>query len=130
MQNSKTPVVLVVDDEPGLRAVLEIEFRHAGFGVRTASSGRDAVQILESSPVDAVVADLCMPQGGGRDLIDHIRSRHATRPAILIITGDDEVDEAALYRSGVDGVLVKPFDTRVLVSRLRQVLLVSDGGIL
>jgi CheY-like chemotaxis protein len=68
-------VVLVVDDEPPLRALLELHLRRLGCTVFTAASVADAIELLERTPVDAIVSDYSMPGASGLNLLAYVRAR-------------------------------------------------------
>jgi DNA-binding response OmpR family regulator len=122
--------VLIVEDEPDLRGVLEACFADSGFSVVAVGSVKDARRCLDSEPVNAAIVDLGLPDGSGLDLIRAVRER---RPpiGILIVTGKgDPVDRILGLELGADDYVTKPFVGRELVARVRSVLrrLKSDDG--
>ena len=116
--------ILVVDDEPLMcnlcRAILE----HAGYDVRTAQSGAEALRLLDERPVDLVVCDLFMPGLSGLEVIPEIRRRRPDLP-VLVVTGGLASPDAlpeALRRSGVFAVLAKPFTHSGLVAAVADLV--------
>jgi len=114
--------ILVVDDEPGasetLRDILELK----GHTVRTATSGRAGLEALASSPVDAVIVDLKLPDVSGLDLLAAIKATSAETEVILI-TGHASLTSAVQAINGAAfGYLTKPFDVRQLVATLDKAL--------
>jgi len=77
------PKVLVVDDEPHMRRVLEIMLQKAGHSVYAAGNGREALEILRSKPVDLVITDMTMPHMTGTELAREIFAIRSETPLIL-----------------------------------------------
>jgi CheY-like chemotaxis protein len=106
--------VLVVDDEPAIRALVTKIVERAGHPVDSARDGAEAIAKLERESYSVLVVDLMMPNVDGYGLIDHLKARGGRRPAIIVISA---VDTAALRRldgSMVHSILRKPFDIDVL----------------
>jgi len=104
--------VLVVDDEKNYLVVLEDLLQEAGYEVATASSGAQAVDIIENMPVDAVLSDIKMPGMSGIELLDAIKALDADLPVILM-TAYAEVDQAVnAMKNGALDHIQKPFDNR------------------
>jgi CheY-like chemotaxis protein len=100
--------ILVVDDEPGIRTMVQFELSQQGHNILTADSGVRALEILESSHVDLILTDMRMPQMDGLDLVAKVRN---TRPAIPIIlmTGFIEERVRKVQEYKLAGTLNKPF---------------------
>jgi len=104
--------VLVVDDEKNYLVVLEDLLQEAGYEVATASSGAQAVEIIQNMPVDAVLSDIKMPGMSGIELLDAIKALDADLPVILM-TAYAEVDQAVnAMKNGALDHIQKPFDNR------------------
>ena len=104
--------VLVVDDEKNYLIVLEDLLEDEGYDVYTASSGVEALEIIQAQPVDTVLSDIKMPGMTGIDLLERIRTVDPDLPVILM-TAYAEVDQAveAMKKGALDH-LQKPFDNR------------------
>jgi CheY-like chemotaxis protein len=115
--------VLVVEDDPDSRDVLEEVFRSAGATVSTASNVDSALTILRTARYDAVVSDLAMPGRDGLALIAEVRSSNGPRggklPAIAL-TGFPERYEKAAQAAGYDAFFRKPVDFEGLCTRVRD----------
>lgn len=114
--------ILVVDDESGtsetLRDILELK----GHIVQTAKSGRAGLEALASNPVDAVIADLKLPDVSGLDLLEAIKVA-SPRTEVILITGYASLSSAVQAINGAAfGYLTKPFDMRQLVSTIEKAL--------
>ncbi|MCC3770006.1 response regulator transcription factor [Streptomyces sp. UNOC14_S4] len=115
-------VVLVVEDDPGVRSTLEQLLRFEGYRVLTAADGRQALEILEQRRPDVAVVDVVMPRLDGLSLCRMLR-RRGDRLPVLVLTARHQVgDRVAGLDAGADDYLVKPFATEELLARLRALL--------
>lgn len=117
-----TPLVLVVDDDPRLRATLERELRHAGFAVATAGGGREALTLSRQLRPAAVVLDVTMPDLDGRAVCEQLRADGARFPVLMLSARADVGERVAGLRAGADDYLVKPFALVELTARLEALL--------
>jgi DNA-binding response OmpR family regulator len=106
--------VLVVDDEPAIRALVAKIVERAGLTVDTAHDGAAAIGLLESAEYSVVVLDLMMPNVDGFALIDYLRSRPGEKPAIIVISAGEPAALRQLDGSVVHSIVRKPFDIDVL----------------
>jgi len=101
--------VLVVDDSPATIEVIRRNLERRGLRVVTAGTVADALEVLESAPVDLVVTDMKMPGASGLELIRHVRDNHPSTE-IVMITGYPSVSSAIeAVKSGAEEYLAKPF---------------------
>ena len=123
------PLVLLVDDEPVVLRMLEVNLRIAGFEVRTAGSGRDALVSAESEAPDAVVLDLGLPDLNGWEVLDRLRGIDGFGDApVIVLSGldRDAVGERG-YAAGVYAFLTKPVEPADLVETLRRAVSRTDA---
>ena len=116
--------LLVVDDDPFIARLLQIELTAAGYEVRTAGNGAVAFELaLERCP-DLVVADVMMPTVDGFELTRQLRldERTAATKVILLSARGTSADKLEGFAVGADEYLVKPFDPPALLQRIRDVL--------
>ncbi len=114
--------VLVVDDDPELRAALSRALTLDGYHVETASDGAKALDALGRVQPDVLVLDVMRPFVGGLDVCRTMRGR-GDRTPILVLTARDQVgDRVAGLDAGADDYLVKPFALEELRARLRALL--------
>lgn len=106
--------VLVVDDEPAIRALVTKIVERAGYPVVGARDGAEAIEKLEQETYAVVVVDLMMPNVDGYGLIEHIKANIQPRPAIIVISAGDSAMLRRLDGSVVHSILRKPFDIDVL----------------
>lgn len=116
--------LLIVDDEPGLRQMLEILFRREGYAVSTAPGYTAAVQAIETSPdpFSIVLTDLAMPDGTGLQVLAAAKKRSAATEVILI-TAHSSVDNAIeAMRQGAYDFVTKPFEPTELAALVTKAL--------
>ena len=118
--------ILVVDDDPAVRKLLEGYLADHGFRVLSAESGAGMVQKLARHSVDLVILDLILPGENGLDLAKELRKESAI-PIIMLTGKGDEIDRVIGLEVGADDYLPKPFSPRELLARIRSVLRRSDG---
>jgi CheY-like chemotaxis protein len=106
--------VLVVDDEPAIRALVAKIVERAGHPVYTARDGAEAIEKLDAESYSVVVLDLMMPNIDGYALIEHIKAQGNMHPAIIVISAGDSAALRRLDAAMVHSILRKPFDIDVL----------------
>lgn len=113
--------VLVVDDDPNIRALIAVALKRAGFRTESAQDGTAAMARLRTEEFDLVVLDLMMPRMSGWQMLELLRLEpvHAL-PRIIVVTAAAP-HEIEHINSGVT-VLTKPFDVHELVSTARHCL--------
>ncbi|WP_217915462.1 response regulator transcription factor [Miltoncostaea marina] len=121
-----SPSILVVDDEPGIIELASAYLRRDGFTVRTARTGRRALDALATQPADLVVLDLMLPDIAGEEVCASLR-RHSAVPILMLTAKSAEADRLRGLALGADDYLVKPFSPRELVARVRAILRRSGG---
>lgn len=113
--------ILVVDDEPNIREVVELYLKREGFVVDVAADGEEALEVIERTPPDLVVLDLMMPRLGGLEVTRILRGT-LNIPIIMLTAKSEEDDKIYGLESGADDYMTKPFSPRELVARVKVVL--------
>jgi DNA-binding response OmpR family regulator len=113
--------ILVVEDEPSIREVVDLYLRRAGYQVTVVEDGQTALETLSSQLPDLVVLDLMLPKVDGLEITRWLRERGDT-PIIMLTARREERDRIAGLEMGADDYVVKPFSPQELVSRVRAVL--------
>jgi CheY-like chemotaxis protein len=114
--------ILAVDDQRYFRELIEGTLAEQGFEVRTASSGDEALAILEQSVFDVVITDLVMPVMNGTELVQRVKERDSEQD-IVVVTGVVDVKSAVdAMRLGATDYLLKPYDRDMLVASLESIL--------
>jgi len=116
--------ILIVDDEPNIVLSLEFLMSQAGYAVRVARDGDAALQAIEESPPDLVLLDVMLPKRDGYELCQTIRTDPRWRDVrILMLTARGrEIEREKGLALGADDYVTKPFSTREVVERVRQLL--------
>jgi two-component system response regulator MprA len=114
--------ILVVDDEPAVRASLARVLDQAGYDVSLASDGRDALHQVALDPPDAVVLDVVMPGLDGIEVTRSLRSSRDRTPVLLLTARAEVSDRVRGLDAGADDYLTKPFALDELLARLRALL--------
>ena len=113
--------LLLVDDEPGLREPLADYLSRQGFAVSQAASAAEARSLLRERAPDLVLLDIMMPGEDGLSLCRHLSEARAI-PTILLTARGEAMDRVVGLEIGADDYVVKPFEPRELVARIRSVL--------
>ncbi|HEU4354871.1 MAG TPA: response regulator [Actinomycetota bacterium] len=116
--------ILVVDDDPFIARLLEIELRAAGYDVRVANDGERGLELARERSPELVLADVMMPNMDGFELTRHLRmdSRTASVSVIMLTARGLSADKLEGFAVGADDYIVKPFDTPELLARIRGAL--------
>jgi len=117
-------LVLVVDDEPNIVVSLEFLLKQAGYDVRVARNGEEALKAIAERAPDLVLLDVMTPILDGYHVCETIRADPKLRHVhILMLTAKSrDVEREKALALGADDYITKPFSTRELVQRVRNVL--------
>lgn len=126
MSDAALARILVVDDDPGMRSLLEAYLGESGFAVETAVDGAAMWQALGRGMPDAIVLDLMLPGEDGLTLARRLRGE-SNVPILMLSARGEEVDRVVGLEMGADDYLAKPFSPRELLARLRALLRRSQG---
>jgi two-component system, cell cycle response regulator len=112
--------VLVVDDDPVNRAILQRGLERQGHRVRTAEDGRQAVEMLASEPVDVVLLDVLMPEMDGYAVLERMKADDRLRdiPVVVVSALDEMESVVRCIEMGAEDYLPKPFDPTLLRARI------------
>lgn len=116
--------VLIVDDEPNIRLSLEFLMRKAGYAVRSAGDGEEALAEVARETPDVVLLDVMMPKLDGFTVCARIRAMSlARRVRIIMVTARGrEVERERAHALGADDYIVKPFSAREAIERVAALL--------
>jgi two-component system, OmpR family, response regulator len=126
MPKNIPPHILIVDDDPQIRDVLQEYFSSNGLRVSVASSGKEMTGILIDHSIDLVVLDRRLAGEDGMVLARKLREESAI-PVIILTGVRDDADRIIGLELGADDYLTKPFSLRELLARVRTVLRRSKG---
>ena len=114
--------ILVIDDEPAIRDMLQIALDAAGFKVVLAEDAKQAYPIIIDTPPDLILLDWMMPGTSGIELLRRLRRDEINVPVIMLTAKVEEASKISGLDSGADDYIAKPFSPRELVSRVKAIL--------
>jgi excisionase family DNA binding protein len=118
------PLVLIVDDGPGVRAFVRASLELEGYAVREAGSAEEGLAVLEEKTPDLILLDVMMPHVDGWEMLRRVQERHGVG-AIPVLMFSGKVDESAAPDArlrGAQGFVGKPFDPSQLIESAKQLL--------
>lgn len=113
--------ILIADDDRHIRELLKFHLEKEGYIVFEAEDGNEATLLLENERIHLAVVDIMMPYKNGLDLCKEIRDQYDL-PVILLTAKDQLIDKEKGYFAGTDDYLVKPFEPRELIFRIKALL--------
>ena len=122
-------LVMVVDDEAGVRELLADALKLAGFEAITANDGMNALTMLRSHKPDLLIVDINMPLMDGFDFIQRIRENGDNTPALMLTARGDKSDITRGLTLGADDYVTKPFGLEELILRIRAILRRSKASV-
>ncbi|HEY1368619.1 MAG TPA: response regulator transcription factor [Gaiellaceae bacterium] len=121
MSTVKQQTVLVVEDESAIASFVAAYLKNAGYGVRVAATGGDALRQLAAERPALIVLDLMLPDMDGIEICRRVR-QDSDLPVLMLTARDDDVDKIIGLEVGADDYLTKPFNPRELVARVKAIL--------
>jgi two-component system catabolic regulation response regulator CreB len=120
---AQRPVILIVEDEPGIADTLQYALSTEGFEPRWCATGEAALaQALSNESAALVILDVGLPDLSGFEVFKRLRAREPTLPILFLTARADEIDRVVGLELGADDYVTKPFSPRELVARVRTVL--------
>ncbi len=124
------PRVLIADDEPNIVLALEMLMRREGYEIRTVHDGEKAVEAARDFRPDLILLDVMMPKMDGYEVCERLRADPALKGvSIVMLTAKGrEVEREKGMALGADLYITKPFSTRDVVQKVKEVLAAQPGG--
>jgi two-component system phosphate regulon response regulator PhoB len=118
------PYILVVEDEPDIRELLDFAISRSGFSVIEAETAEDALKVLDRGTPELIIIDWMLPGMDGIDLAKQLRSDELTKdlPIIMLTARGEEADKLRSFEVGIDDYVTKPFSPKELVARIKALL--------
>ena len=118
------PHILIVEDEPDIRELLNFTITRAGFDVIEAESAEDALPLLDRGAPELIIIDWMLPGMDGIDLAKKLRTDDVfgTLPIIMLTARGEEIDKLRSFEAGVDDYVTKPFSPKELTARIKALL--------
>lgn len=119
MENNK---VLIVDDEEHIRQFMKINLDYAGFEVYEASSGEEAIKMVDEIKPQVLVLDIMLPGISGYDVCEKVREKYPRIGIIMVSAKSQDIDKILGLEKGTDDYIIKPFNPQELILRVRSLL--------
>lgn len=119
---TKKPIILIVDDEAELCDTMALTLTIRGFEVLSAYSGHAAIEILKKKQVDILLSDVRMADGSGIELVTWVRQTSTLIPVIAFMSGYSDVSPQEISRLGVSLFFDKPFPVNSVIKTIRDEL--------
>jgi len=119
--SAAAPTILVVEDESSIASFVSLYLKNAGYAVRTASTGADALTLAAAHEPALIVLDLMLPDIDGLEVCKRVRQTSDV-PILMLTARDEDVDKIIGLEVGADDYLSQPFNPRVLVARIKSIL--------
>ena len=119
---SVTRTILVVDDDPHIREVLEFALKTEGYAVWACGSGEEALRRFKRDAPNLVILDLALPGIDGLEVCRRLRAAPSAVPILMLTCRDEEVDRVLGLETGADDYMAKPFAKRELLARVKALL--------
>jgi two-component system OmpR family response regulator len=114
--------ILIVDDEPGVRDLLQDALSNAGYQVQSATNGADGLDQLRRRSADLCIVDINMPTMNGFEFLEKLRAHDTKTPVLMLTARDSDVDVEHGLRVGADDYVRKPFSLEELLLRVAAIL--------
>lgn len=114
--------ILIVEDERAVARGLEYALRNEGYQVLLAETGNDALELSRTKEPDLILLDLRLPDISGFDVCRQLRQEGKRQPILMLTALDEPVDKVLGLELGADDYVVKPYDLRELIARIRALL--------
>lgn len=119
--------ILLVDDDPNIRQLVRLYLEKEGFDVTEAARGDEALQMFRTSPPNLMLLDIMLPEMDGWQVCREVR-KISNIPIIMLTAKDDTFDKVLGLELGADDYVVKPFDSKELVARIKAVIRRYQNG--
>lgn len=114
--------ILIAEDNAGLRQLMHIHLKRAGYQVFEASDGNEALEIMDHNHVDLIIADIMMPNMDGYELIKSLRDVHIDIPVLIVTAKDSLEDKRVGFNMGADDYMTKPIEMEEMLLRVEAML--------
>jgi DNA-binding response OmpR family regulator len=120
-QQQPQQTILVVEDESSIASFVSLYLKNAGYSVRTAATGTEALAQAATGEASLIILDLMLPDIDGIEVCRRIR-KTSDVPILMLTARDEDVDKIIGLEVGADDYLTKPFNPRELVARVKSIL--------
>ncbi|MEX2211167.1 MAG: response regulator [Gaiellaceae bacterium] len=123
-RSAEGPLVLIVDDDPGLRGFVRASLELAGYSVREAGSADEGLSAIDEEPPDLILLDVMMPKVDGWEMLRRLQEKHGVGSIpVLMFSGKVDAETAGeAAKRGAQGFVGKPFDPQQLIESAKHML--------
>ena len=121
------PYILVVDDDPNISRLEQLYLEKEGYEIRVAADGIAAIEMFRKLPPDLVLLDVMLPGTDGYEVLKAIR-KSGSIPVIMVTAKGETFDKVLCLELGADDYIVKPFDGKEMIARVKAVLRRAHGS--
>ena len=114
--------ILVIEDDERIQKALQRLFTSEGYEIRSATNGKEGLELFAAPGLDAVVLDLMLPGMSGRDICRSMKQASTDIPVIILSAISDVADKVLLLELGADDYVTKPFSPRELLARVQAAI--------
>ncbi len=111
--------ILIVEDDMGIRVILQDTLASQGYDVKTAEDGIKGLELAKQLRPDLVILDVMLPMMDGYEICKRIRKEGITSPVMMLTVKDEEVDKVLGLELGADDYVTKPFSVKELCARVK-----------
>ncbi len=126
MKSATNNPILIIEDDPDIRNLVEINIRDLGFELDTASNGRIGLKKVLQNKYRLVILDLMLPELDGMEICKNMRANKDRTPILMLTARSQELDRVLGLELGADDYLTKPFSIRELIARIKALLRRSE----
>lgn len=119
--NSKARI-LIIEDDPAILVGLQDNLEFEGYSIETAEDGEEGLQLALTGNYDLIILDLILPLRDGLEVCRELRKKDESTPVLMLTAKIDNVDQIVGYEIGADDYVTKPYDSRVLLARIKALL--------
>ena len=116
------PTILIVDDEADIRQLLRLYLQNDGYELLEASNGEEALQYVETHPIDLMLLDVMMPKRDGFSTVQAVRQAGHTFPVLMLTAKQEDLDKIQGLTFGADDYIGKPFNPLEVLARIKAML--------
>lgn len=114
--------ILIVEDDPGIRVILQDALLEKGYDVESASDGEKGLEMALEIKPDLLILDVMLPLMDGFEICKRVRQEGMTSPILMLTVKDEEVDKVLGLELGADDYVTKPFSLKELSARIKALL--------
>ncbi len=114
--------ILIVEDDAGIRVILQDALSEQGYDVTTAADGEKGLELALASKPDLLILDVMLPLMDGFEICKRVRQEGVTSPILMLTVKDEEVDKVLGLELGADDYVTKPFSLKELSARIKALL--------